>query len=182
MSIKSLILGAFLSYGLSLSAATDFFGCQKISFLGTDYNLVWSANTNNSKIEHFIPKGPSYTQFEKKLSVYHLKNVSLEKIFMEKQAELEDGKQDGQILEFKNAVLNKNEIMCSYTSELTQDGAVLVVQFSSFRYLRTGSDVIVFEWQHRAYKEAESFKKKIEKNKKKWLEAFEKFDLSIFKF
>lgn len=183
MNIKNILIAVGLSLSLSASAVTDYFKSPKLSFLGTDYNLVWSASTQNgTKIEDFIPEGPSYTQFEKKLSVYYMKNASFEKVFMEKQAEMENGKQEGQILDYKSAVLSKDEIMCNYTSELSQDGVALIVQFSAFRYIRNGKDLIVLEWQHRSYKNASSFKKGIEKHKSKWLDAFSKFDISKFNF
>ena len=84
------------------------------------------------------------------------------------------------MLDFKNVIINDNEIMCSYTSELSQDGVVLVVQFSAFRYIRTGTSVNVIEWEHRSYKNADSFKAKIDKNKSKWLSEFKKVDISKF--
>ncbi|MBQ4036235.1 MAG: hypothetical protein II623_12360 [Paludibacteraceae bacterium] len=181
MNLKSLILASALFVCANASAVTDFFGVQKMTFLGTDYHLVWSANTqNNTRIEDFLPKGPSYTQFEKKLSVYNIQNGSFEKIVLDKQNELVSGKQEGNVLDFKNVIINDNEIMCSYTSELSQDGVVLVVQFSAFRYIRTGTSVNVIEWEHRSYKNADSFKAKIDKNKSKWLSEFKKVDISKF--
>ena len=181
MNIKALLLASALFVCSHASAVTDFFGVQKMTFLGTDYHLVWSANTqNNTRIEDFLPKGPSYTQFEKKLSVYNVQNGSFEKIVLDKQNELVNGKQEGSVLDFKYVVINENEIMCNYTSELSQDGVVLVVQFSAFRYIRNGSSVNIIEWEHRSYKNADSFKTKISKNKSKWLDAFKKVDISGF--
>lgn len=181
MNLRSLLLATSLFLGSNVFAVTDFFGVQKISFLGNDYNLVWSANTqNNTRIEDFLPKGPSYTQFEKKLSVYNIQNGSFEKIVLDKQNELINGKQEGNVLDFKYVIINDNEILCYYTSELSQDGVVLVVQFSAFRYMRSGSSVNVVEWEHRSYKDAESFKTKISKNTTKWLDEFKKIDISNF--
>lgn len=181
MNIKSFLLASSLFFCSNAFAVTDFFGVDKMSFLGTDYHLVWSANTqNNTRIEDFLPKGPSYTQFEKKLSVYNIQNASFEKIVMDKQNELTIGKQEGNVVDYKYAIINDNEILCSYVSELSQDGVVLVVQFSAFRYIRKGTSVNVIEWQHRSYKNADSFKGKIEKEKGKWLDAFKKLDISKF--
>lgn len=180
MNSRVLLFLFSLVYAFSASAVNDYFGKNKLSFLGDDYNLVWSANSQNTKIEDFIPKGPSYTQFENKFSIYFMKDTQFEKVITDKQNELEIGKSEGHILDFKNTVLSNDEILCSYTSELSQGGAVLVVQFSAFKYIRSGSDVIVLEWEHRAYKKADSFKKDIEKKKEKWLDSFVKFDLSGF--
>lgn len=182
MNLRILFFITSLFLARCLSAATDYFERASVSFLGETYNLVWSASLQNgSIIADYIPNGPSYTQFENKFSVYSMKNTSFEKVFLEKQSELENGKHEGVVLDFKNYVLNKDEIVTSYTSEYEKNDASLIVQFTVFRYIRKGKEVVVLEWAHRAYKDAKSFKKSIEKHKSKWTDAVSHFDYTMFK-
>ena len=165
---------------LSACAVNDFFGFSQHAFSGEQYFLKWSTTmTDSVYIEDFLPHNASFTRFPTKLSFSLLKNHSFERVVGEKMVEIDNGRMAGSVMDMKNLVISDNEVISSYVSELSQGGVTMVVQFSVFRFVRRGNDVIIFEWVRREYKDAEKFKKLVSEKRDEWVRQVVDTDLSI---
>lgn len=173
-----ILLCSLSSIIMANAATVDYFGFDKVNFNGENYILSWSAHSPaNTYIEDFLPKNSSLTHFEKKVSVYLLKNADLSLLINQKIDDLTVSVTEKQIDTFHVDSTKTDDMVIDYVAQLNQGGTLFVAQNTILRYVKQGDDVVLIEWQQRVYDDFSSFIKKSAKKREDWLKTIKKYSI-----
>lgn len=188
MEKKRLFILSVIVWGLAvfpIFSQKNFFGFESVKLGNETYNLSWSAKMKNGRVlEEFLRPKDDLRKYEKKVILERsVEGKSIENELNSELAKLALMKEQSIVFNFSQLESsNPDELWLEYTQGNVQGGTPFLMEWNFCRYKNVDGRVVLFRYRHRAYDTKEdSFMKKVEKNRKEWLEKLTSFQIPELK-